>query len=163
MLRSASVEVVEYERPLDAKYEAEVVENVPSLPTQDPFIEKHPAAMLKPLDAVVEPVLLMENSDVVALAVDDEIWKSVVSVSPLFAAMPNLLVGDVVPMPMVPEVGSLNVVVVAGSVPKIRLPMLSWLFAVDDAKNVFAPRPMFPPPVVILPPVTELLPTIVLS
>ena len=40
---------------------------------QVPFTAKHPAVMLKPLDAVVEPVLLIEKSDVVALAVDDEI------------------------------------------------------------------------------------------
>lgn len=120
------MEVVEYERPFDAKYEAEVVENVPSLVfgMQVPFTAKHPAEMLNPLDAVVEPVLEMEKRVVVLFAVDDEIWKSVVSVSPALIAIPNLLVGDVVPMPIVPEVGRFHTVDVAGNVPKIRLPML---------------------------------------
>jgi hypothetical protein len=51
-VRSASVEVVEYARPRDEKYEADVVEKVPSFAsgTQVPFTEKHPAAILKPFD-----------------------------------------------------------------------------------------------------------------
>ena len=39
----------------------------------------------------------------------------------MFAAIPNLLVGEVVPMPMVPEVGSFQLVEVAGRLPK-RIP-----------------------------------------
>ena len=74
---------------------------------------------------VVDPVFETAKSVDVADGVELEIWKSVVSVSPLFAAIPNLLVGDVVPMPMVPEVGSFQAVDVAGSVPKRMPPILS--------------------------------------
>ena len=71
------------------------------------------------------PALLMEKRVVVELAVELEIWNAFTSVLPLLSAIPNREVGEVVPMPRVPEVGKVKPVEVAGNVPKRRLPMLS--------------------------------------
>ncbi len=86
-------DVVENERPSEVKNCAEVVENEPSFPTQTPFTAKQPAAILKPLEnvdvappnCVSAPVLEILKSVVVALAVEEEIAKRVVFVSPAFA------------------------------------------------------------------------------
>ncbi len=64
--------------------------------------------------------------------------------------MANLANGDEVPTPMEPEVGSWNCVEVAGRVPNIRLPMLSWLLAVPVWKNADEPMPILPFPLLIL-------------
>ena len=84
--------------------------------------------------SVVVPVFDTEKSVEVAEAVDEPMAKRVVAVSPLLAAIENLANGELVPIPMLPAVGSLKPVEVAGSVPKTRLPMLSWLLAVVEAK-----------------------------
>lgn len=100
--------------------------------------------MLMPFAMVVEPVLEMEKSVEVAETVDEPIAKRVVAVSPLLVCIANLEKGLEVPMPKEPEVGSAKAVEVAGTVPYIRLPMLSWLLAVADGKKVLLPMPMFP-------------------
>ena len=96
------------------------------------------------------PVFATEKSVVVAEAVEEPIAKSVVAVSPLFVCMENFAYGDEVPMPRAPEVGSVKVelVVVAGRVPKTKLPRLNWLLAVALGKSVLYPMPMLLPPVV---------------
>ena len=72
-------------------------------PTQAPFKEKQPAVILNPLAAVVEPVLLMANRVVVALAaVVEEIKKTLAFVSVELAEMANLAPGVEVPTPTLP-------------------------------------------------------------
>ena len=39
---------------------------------------------------------------------------------------------------------------IPSAVPNRRLPMLSWLLAVADGKKTFEPRPILPPPVVMV-------------
>ena len=87
---------------------------------------------------VVLPVFETESKVVVAEAVDEPIAKSVVAVSPLFECIESFAYGDEVPIPRAPEVGRVNVelVVVAGSVPKTQLPRLNWLLAVALGKSV---------------------------
>lgn len=123
-----ATEVVECARPTELKKSAEDVENDPSPAPpeiQVPFIAKQPDVMFTPLLIVVEPVLETLKSVVVADAVEDEIWNAVVSVPPALSAIPKRDVGDVVPMPIVPAVGSDQPVEVAGSEPKMRFPILS--------------------------------------
>lgn len=105
---------------------------------------------MKPFDAVVEPVLLIEKRVVVAVAVDEPIAKSVVLVEPLFAWIANSAQGDEEAMPIVPVVGSANAEVVAGSVPKMSEPMLRELVAVEDVAKILLPIRMLPVPVVRL-------------
>src|SRR6185437_4301220 len=112
------------------------------------------------------PVLSIEKSVVVAAAVDEPMAKSVVAVSPLFDWIANFANGVDVPMPIAPEIGSGSELadVVAGSVPKIRLPMESWLFPEALGKSVLNPMPiLFEAPVVILPPALAGAPRSVLS
>ena len=72
-------------------------------PTQPPFNAKHPAVILNPLAAVVEPVLLMANKVVVALAaVVEEIKKIFALESVLLAEMASLAPGVEVPTPTFP-------------------------------------------------------------
>jgi hypothetical protein len=114
--------------------------------------------MLKPLEndddappsCVSAPVLEIEKSVVVEFAVEDDTSNAVRRVPPLLRAIPNRAVGDVVPMPMVPEVGRRNAVVVAGMVPKMRLPMLICPYAVADGKKMLLPSPIALLPVVKL-------------
>src|SRR6185312_9047207 len=109
---------------------------LPPVERQVPFTAKQPAVMFTPLLIVVEPVLETEKRVVVAPEVEDAIVKALLKndVSPAFREIANLPNGVVVPMPIEPLVGSLKSVVVAGSVPKRRLPMLSCRFFVDEAK-----------------------------
>ncbi len=82
-----------------------MVENVPSFVfgMQVPFTAKHPAEILKPLDAVVEPVLEIEKSVLVPAADEDAMLKSAVFVSPSDASSDNFAFGVVVPMPTFPR------------------------------------------------------------
>ena len=100
---------------------------------------------------VMAPVLETEKSVEVAEAVDEPMAKRVVAVSPLLVCIESLAYGDEVPIPRAPDVGSTNVEaeVVAGSVPKTKLPRLNWLLAVALGKRVLKPIPMLLPPVVI--------------
>ena len=91
------------------------------------------------------PVLSIEKSVVVALAVEEPIANRIVLVEPLFAWTESFAHGEEDATPMVPVVASVNAVdveVVAESVPKIRLPMESWLLPVLEAKSVLYPIPM---------------------
>ena len=100
--------------------------------------------------SVVLPVFATEKSVVVAEAVEEPIAKRLVLVSPLLVCIESLAYGEDVPMPSAPEIGRVKVelVVVAGSVPKTRLPRLNWLLAVALGKSVLYPIPMLLPPVV---------------
>src|SRR4051812_32039711 len=73
---------------------------------------------------VTNPVFDIEKSVEVEFAVEEPIAKSVVAVSPLFAAIENLANGDEVHTPSAPEVGSKKALEVAGKLPKRRPPML---------------------------------------
>src|SRR5581483_9409823 len=112
-----------------------------------PMVEEAVALKLK---IVARPVFEMLNSVVVALAVEEPIANNVFAVSPLLVWIANFANGELVPTPILPEVGSLNAVEVAGTVPNRKLPMLSWLLAVVDGKNMFEPMPMLPPPEVMI-------------
>ena len=98
-----------------------------------PLYVMQPEVKLMPLEnvevafalLVITPELEMLKRVVVADAVDDEMLNASADVSPLLSAIANFPNGDDVPMPLEPEVGSVKPVVVAGSVPKRRLPMLS--------------------------------------
>ena len=72
------------------------------------------------------------NRVVVAVAVEEPIANSVVLVAPLFAWTESNPYGELVAIPNVPVVGSVNAVEVAGSVPKRRPPMLRPLPIVDE-------------------------------
>jgi len=111
----------------------------------------HEATVRLPV-SVALPALETEKSVVVAEAVDEPMAKRVVAVSPLLVWMANLANGEVVPRPILPAVGSLMPVDVAGRLPKIRLPMFSWLFAAPSGKNVSLPREILPLPVPTLKP-----------
>jgi hypothetical protein len=70
--------VVENARPSDEKYEADVVENVPSPALRHvPFTAKQPAVMFTPFAIVVEPVFETVKSVVVAVPEDDAIANGV--------------------------------------------------------------------------------------
>ena len=99
---------------------------------------------------VVEPVFPTAKRVVVAEAVEEPMAKRMVAVSPLLAWMESLAKGEEVPMPIVPEVGSLNAEVVAGSEPKRREPILSWLFPVALGKKMLEPMPILLNPLVRL-------------
>ena len=99
--------------------------------------------------SVEVPVLSILKSVVVAEAVEEPMAKSVELVDPLLAWTDNVPHGEDEATPIVPVVGSLNAVVVAGSVPYTKLPMLSWLFPVTEGKKSSLPRPIFPSPVVM--------------
>ena len=71
-------------------------------------------------------------------------------VEPLFACTESVAYGDVVAIPRAPEVGSLKEDDVAGSVPKIKLPILSWLSVEAFAKNVLTPMAMLLSPELLL-------------
>ena len=102
--------------------------------------------MLIPLAMVVEPVFETVKSVEVAVAVDEPIAKSIVAVSPLLVWIANFAKGVDEPIPIEPDIGRAKPVVVAGRVPKSKFPMLSWLFAVVDAKKMLEPKPTLPPP-----------------
>ena len=96
------------------------------------------------------PVLRTVRSVVVAEAVEEAMAKSVAAVSPLLLWIESLAYGEEVPMPRAPEVGRVKVelVVVAGRVPKTKLPMLSMLPPAVPAtlgKSVLKPMPMLLP------------------
>src|SRR5580693_4568302 len=105
--------------------------------------------LLRPV-TLMAPGLEMEKRVVVAEAVEEPMSKRMGLVAPLLAAMENSPQGDEVPIPMDPVVGSWNWVVVAGSTPYIRLPMLSWLLAVALGKKTLEPSPRLPKPVVMV-------------
>jgi hypothetical protein len=122
--------------PVEVQYvrvfgEPEPVSEEPRL-RQVPEMAKQPAVMLKPLAAVVEPVLEMVKRVVVALAaVVDEMKKRFVFVSAEFAEMANFANGEVEPTPTLPFLKISNFVeyvwsdvpeVVASGAWKMRLP-----------------------------------------
>src|SRR5690349_12298092 len=100
--------------------------------------------MLKPLLNVEEappscvsaPVFEIAKSVVVEFEVELAISNALRSVLPLFSEIAKRAAGEVVPIPIVPEFGSAHPVVVAGSEPKMMLPMLIWLLAVLLGKYV---------------------------
>src|SRR6266404_5572873 len=81
---------------------------------------------------LMTPLFVIEKRVVVELAVELPIANKVVAVSPLLVWIENLANGDEVPMPIEPEVGSVNLVDVAESVAYTKLPKLSWLLAKGD-------------------------------
>lgn len=99
---------------------------IEEVPTRVPVEFAYTYWLVRPA-RVVEPVLEMEKSVVVAEAVEEPIAKSVCAVSPLLVWIESLAYGEVEPTPKEPEVGSwrIEAVVVAGSVPKRRLPIFN--------------------------------------
>lgn len=159
---------VEVELPVPANGYANVEAPNVDAEMQVPLYWRQPVAKLRPLAKddvavpltrrlpaiVVEPVLSMLKSVVVAEAVDEPMAKRVVAVSPLLVWMPNLANGVVEPMPREPVVGRVSVVadVVAGSVPKRMLPTLRKLYEPDDVALARKPIVILLDPVVMLPP-----------
>lgn len=118
------------------------------------------------LPVITCPVLSIEKSVVVALAVEDATAKRVVRVSPLLACTESFANGEVEPMLNVPDVGSTREVAdeVAASVPKYVLPILKNEFVETAGVRGLYPKSMFPPPVVRFdPPVFCVSPMIILS
>jgi hypothetical protein len=107
---NAISDVVENARPSDAKYDADVVENVPSaapLEMHAPLIAKHPAAMLNPLAPVVVPTVVKEPT------VDE----------PKTLLFENTLVDDAVVAKNAVDVALVIMLVLADIDPAVREPM----------------------------------------
>ena len=100
------------------------------------------------------PTLFTEKRVVVAEAVEEPIANSVVLVEPLFAWTESVAQGVVDAMPIEPVVGSFALVppkvtvVVAGNVPKRKLPMFRVLLEVVAGRSALNPMAMLFEPTV---------------
>ena len=110
--------------------------------------------MLKPFEAVVEPVFEIANKVVVAFAaVVLEIKKIFAFVSPLFCEIDNLAHGVEVPMPMLPAAVAVKTVLL---VPSTLVRIINDVVPVESTflptmKSLPLPEPRYRPPKVLLP------------